>query len=66
MHALRRYVHQGMDAKGWTPADLARASGITKQTVSNILTDDREIRQAFLLGARSTASQKPSPSVNPS
>jgi len=55
-----------MDAKGWTPADLARASGMTKQTVSNILTDDREIRQAFLLGARSTASPKPSPSVNTS
>ncbi|WP_130012168.1 helix-turn-helix domain-containing protein [Serinicoccus sediminis] len=43
MHALRRYLQDGLDARGWQPAELARRSGLTKQRVSQMLTDDREV-----------------------
>lgn len=41
MHALAAYLNEQMDARGWKQADLARASGLTPQTVSNLVTDDR-------------------------
>src|SRR5690554_566323 len=42
MHALRKYVQTQMDARGWRPADLANASGISKQVVSGLLADTRD------------------------
>lgn len=42
MHALRRFIQERMDARAWKPADLAAASGISKQVVSGMLKDDRE------------------------
>lgn len=42
MHALRRFIREQMDARGWTAADLVRASGLTKQTISVRLSDDRD------------------------
>lgn len=42
MHALRKFVQDRMDARGWRPADLVTASGINKQVVSGLLTDDRD------------------------
>lgn len=42
MHALRMFVQERMDARGWRPADLVTASGINKQVVSGLLTDDRD------------------------
>lgn len=46
MHAYRRLIQAEMDKRGWKPADLVRHSGLTKQTVSNLLSDDRdELRQ---------------------
>lgn len=43
MHALRQFIQEQMDARGWRPADLVRASGLSKQLVSNHLNDDREV-----------------------
>ncbi|MEE6273480.1 helix-turn-helix transcriptional regulator [Georgenia sp. MJ206] len=37
MHALRAFIQEQMDARGWAPTDLARASSLSKQTVSNLL-----------------------------
>lgn len=42
MHELGRYLQREMDLRGWKPADLSRHTGITKQTISNLLTDPRE------------------------
>lgn len=42
MHALRRYLRAGLDARGWEQADLVRSSGLTRQRVSQMLNDDRE------------------------
>lgn len=42
MHALRRYVQGSLDARGWKPADLARASGMSPQLVSQLLNDERD------------------------
>lgn len=42
MHALRRYLQDGLDARGWQPAEFARRSGLTRQRVSQMLNDDRE------------------------
>ncbi|MFK5689561.1 helix-turn-helix domain-containing protein [Ornithinimicrobium sp. LYQ92] len=41
MHALRRYLQDGLDARGWQQRDLARESGLSRQRVSQMLTDDR-------------------------
>ena len=43
MHALRRYLQNGLDARGWAPAEFARRSGLTRQRVSQMLNDDREL-----------------------
>lgn len=42
MHALRRYIQQELDARGWRAQDLANKSGLHKQTISKLLLDDRE------------------------
>lgn len=43
MHALRRYLQDGLDARGWQQRDLARESGLSRQRVSQMLTDDRDL-----------------------
>jgi transcriptional regulator with XRE-family HTH domain len=42
MHELRRFITDQMDARGWTQADLSRASGLSKQLVSTLYLDDRD------------------------
>ncbi|UFU03475.1 helix-turn-helix transcriptional regulator [Ruania suaedae] len=42
MHAYRKFVQQQMDERGWTATELAVAGGLTKQTIHNIVTDDRD------------------------
>lgn len=42
MHALRKYVQEQMDDRGWRPADLVTASGISKQVISGLLADPRD------------------------
>jgi transcriptional regulator with XRE-family HTH domain len=42
MHELRRFIEAQMDRLGLTEqAELVRASGLTKQHVSNLVNDDR-------------------------
>lgn len=41
MHALRRFLEDGVRRRRWNQADLARESGISKQVVSNLLGDER-------------------------
>jgi transcriptional regulator with XRE-family HTH domain len=43
MHAFRRYLRDGLDARKWLPADFARASKLSRQLVSQLLTDDRDV-----------------------
>ncbi|HEY2086301.1 MAG TPA: helix-turn-helix transcriptional regulator [Mycobacterium sp.] len=43
MHALRRYLLQELDSRGWQPRDLVVRSGLSKQRVSQLLNDDREV-----------------------
>lgn len=45
MHAYQRFVRTEMDKRGWTAADLSRASGLTRQHLSRILGDDRDVLQ---------------------
>lgn len=42
MHPLRRLLWDELDRHKWKAADLARASGISAQTVSLLLNDDRD------------------------
>lgn len=42
MHALRKFVQDQMDARNWRAADLVARSGISKQVISGLLSDDRE------------------------
>jgi transcriptional regulator with XRE-family HTH domain len=42
MHALRRFIQSELDNRGWQARDLVKASGLSKQLVSNLLNDDRE------------------------
>lgn len=42
MHAYREFVQRQMDSRGWTQAELARASGLSPAVISRILTDDRD------------------------
>lgn len=42
MHALRAFIEGEMDRRGWKPVDLARHSGLSKQSISKMLADDRE------------------------
>jgi transcriptional regulator with XRE-family HTH domain len=41
MNKLRRFIESEMDARGWEPADLTRASGLSRQVVHNLLRDRR-------------------------
>jgi transcriptional regulator with XRE-family HTH domain len=43
MHALGCYLQEEMDARGWRQADLARASGLSRQVVSLLVTQ-QELR----------------------
>lgn len=43
MHALRKYLQDGLDARAWQQADLMRASGLTRQRLSQMLGDDRDV-----------------------
>jgi transcriptional regulator with XRE-family HTH domain len=43
VHALRRFIQDEMDARGWQPMDLVRRSGLSKQLISNLLNDDRDV-----------------------
>jgi transcriptional regulator with XRE-family HTH domain len=40
MHALGKFIQHRLDARGWKQIDLVRASGLTKQVVSRLLSDD--------------------------
>lgn len=42
MHALSRLVHERMDVLGYKPADLARRASVSKATVSELLSDQRD------------------------
>lgn len=42
VNALSDFVRQRADANGWRNRDLVRASGLSKQVVSNYLNDTRE------------------------
>lgn len=41
MHEYRRFVQGELDARGWQQADLVKRSGLSRQLVSKILSDDR-------------------------
>jgi len=43
MHALRRFIQSELDTRGWQARDLVRVSGLSKQLVSNLLNDDRDV-----------------------
>ncbi|HJF51249.1 MAG TPA: helix-turn-helix domain-containing protein [Brachybacterium paraconglomeratum] len=45
MHAYRKFVQDEMDKRGWTAAELSRASGLSRQNLSRILNDDRDVLQ---------------------
>lgn len=42
MHAFRRLIQARMDERGYKPADVARLSGLSRQTLHSILTDSRD------------------------
>lgn len=42
MHALSRLVQQRMDALGYSRSDLARRAGVSKATVTELLSDQRD------------------------
>ena len=41
MHALQRLLRDGLARRGWSQSDLARESGLSRQSVSNLLREDR-------------------------
>jgi transcriptional regulator with XRE-family HTH domain len=43
MHALRRFIQSELDSRGWQARDLVKASGLSKQLVSNLMNDGREV-----------------------
>lgn len=43
MHALRRFIQSELDSRGWQARDLVKVSGLSKQLVSNLINDDRDI-----------------------
>lgn len=45
MHAYRKFVQDEMDKRGWTAAELSRASGLSRQNLSRLLNDDRDVLQ---------------------
>ena len=42
MHALGSFITDQLHQRGWRPADLARASGLSRQTISNLLRPDAD------------------------
>lgn len=42
MHELGRYLQRELDVRGWSVSDLSRRSGISRQTVYNLINDNRE------------------------
>lgn len=42
MHEYRRFIQQQLDERGWKRPDLVRASGLTRQLVWSILSDERD------------------------
>lgn len=43
MHALRLFIQNELDARGWQAHDLAKASGLSRQLISKLVNDDREV-----------------------
>lgn len=41
MHALRRFLEDGLERRGWSQATLAREAGLSKQVVNGIVGDER-------------------------
>ncbi|MGP4995081.1 helix-turn-helix domain-containing protein [Glutamicibacter ardleyensis] len=42
MHELGRYLQRKLDSHGWTVSELIRRTGLSRQTVYNLLNDPRE------------------------
>lgn len=42
MHEYRRFIQEHLDSRGWKPADLMRASGLSRQLLNRVLNDNRE------------------------
>lgn len=42
MHALGQYLDQQARSRGWTTSELARRAGLTKQSVANLLSPDKD------------------------
>lgn len=42
MHELGRYLQRKLDSHGWTVSELIRRTGLSRQTVYNLLNDTRE------------------------
>jgi transcriptional regulator with XRE-family HTH domain len=40
-HALRRFLEDGLERRGWSQATLARESGLSKQVINGIVGDER-------------------------
>lgn len=41
MHALGEYLAKELEVRNWTQADLARHAGMTRQSVSNLLSPEK-------------------------
>lgn len=44
MHEYRRFIQSELDTRGWRQSDLARASGLSRQLVSTIVTSSPPLR----------------------
>ncbi|MGP5381598.1 helix-turn-helix domain-containing protein [Glutamicibacter arilaitensis] len=42
MHELGRYLQRKLDDHGWTVSELIRRTGLSRQTVYNLINDNRE------------------------
>jgi transcriptional regulator with XRE-family HTH domain len=43
MHALRLFIQNELDTRGWQAHDLAKASGLSRQLISKLVNDDRKV-----------------------
>jgi transcriptional regulator with XRE-family HTH domain len=43
MNALQRFIQAELDSRGWQARDLVKVSGLSKQLVSNLVNDDRDV-----------------------
>lgn len=64
--AVRQWLRHVLDAKNWTPSQLAQASGISKSTVSRALNDDTFVTTTTTLVKISNASGIPAPRIGAS